>query len=521
MSSSASVNVSSEPSQTIAVYQNQVQQLDTINDEFNRIYTFFFSQNIQDSPLDMQCKNLLFTWKKIIEKCSRLLVQTAGVSGKQCLLMLDIYLDYLKRVYLKLHIATLDTSHGAAGENLITYNVFATMMLRLCSQLMVWVGTQITDENNTDFLDNNQLTAMVRAVIPTHIIKAPIYRVASLYDVLGYDLFDESLTIAQEYLDLVIAYERNRYVQDSNMQDELVAKADMLVNLLYEKTEKNDNNELKRMVLTAFMNNVWHIKNALAFAQQLERCTTQTPEMASSLMQHHRIIQSPFFLQMYMHMSQVERVIVDTYCGLVDHFFVHDRDKVSALFFYELEKTSTDLYRIKTHYAGGWLKWLWYGTLPVVDVITDMIAVLESLKKPRAGFFSMMNDIVSGNWLNGIKKIVKTDSGDYILEYANQLLGKRKFSDVKSATLYALLYASPFLLTKLIKYIFPSLSGDLQEKAASLLDDKTQTGNEGQDVIAFANKNPELIKQMCDRNPEIIDLLVQSLKQHAVIAAKE
>jgi hypothetical protein len=290
--------------------------------------------------------------------------------------------------------------------------------------------------------------------------------------------------------------------------------------------EEKETSAYVKIVLNAYMSNIWHIKQSLTFAQQLEQCASQSPEALSSFIKHHRVVQSPFFIQVYTHLDSIDRGIVDTYCALMDHFFSDNGIKESSAFRYDLEKTIIDLQRIKAQYSGGLLKKLWQGSLPHADVIADMINVLECVKNPQAGnqagYGSLIQDILSGDWLSGIKKIVKTESGDYVLECANQLLGRRQFGDVKSAALYALIYASPFLLTRIIKYVLPYLSGELKDKAAGLIGGNKQQGVTGEhDMVEFANKNPELMKNICEKDPGIIDLLAQSLRQHAVTEAKE
>ena len=206
---------------------------------------------------------------------------------------------------------------------------------------------------------------------------------------------------------------------------------------------------------------------------------------------------------------------VDQYIKLGDYYFSTQKIAAAGLFMGDLETTIEQLKSIqKTNppsiptivqklpkYLQYTLGYFVYSTNTWGDHIDAMVTILESIK----------TDInPSAQPANNDHK-----QGNVVLDFANQMLGKKQFGDVKSAALFVAAAASPFLLSKTLKLVLPYLSDDLQQTLKPLVGEDKPDQDKQKKLLEFVSTNPELIKQLTKNNPEILDLVATELKKMA------
>lgn len=479
---------------------------------------------------------------------------------EQRLLAMELLVESIKKSYLKMQLLTvgLDTYTHALLKKSFDQRLYHQALATIHLKLYSWLEQSWKQPMTMTPHSNNDITTIVREALPSHFSDSFLTyffadsHAETLLKILSVDLYEDYPAIVEDYLACMEACKSYTYSDDPKTYAKLTYRIDELIASLEEQRDEviPEEPEDVTTVLNFFITKLFCAKQRISFSQQLQEVNRLAPMLISIFMKHHRIIQSDEFITSYTAASSASRKHLDRYIVLVENFFSAAPTK-SLLFVSDVEIMIAGFKNIKptTPWSREALECMKdalacmkellnraqvtlglkkHGSDPKtadnrLHIFDEMLEVLTSIhghitQKPEEGssWSDVFSYIRSGQWLTGstIKNVIKSNDGNVSLELGN--LGTQNFTDFRSAAFQTLVCVSPFLFTKVFEYVKPKLDKTLGKQLDALTSPQSGgiAGNHDK-IIAFANNNPEIFKQLNQAHPEILDLLADSLKELA------
>lgn len=481
--------------------------------------------------------------------------------------LMEQFVEYIKKAHLKLELVTvgLDTNSHAFLDKPLEQRVYNQALATIHQELYLWLACAWKSMNTSTLsslgeLSNQHITEIVTQTLPEE------FRLPAL----GIDLYDDNSLLVDEYFACMEQCQNCKYAYDTKTYVALVSRLDGLIASF---------EEIQSELLDFFITKLFCTRQAIAFSAQLQDVNNLHSALISVFMKHHRLIQSNKFTTTYSKLSHADREYLDGYIVLIEHFFstpsfqsllfVNDIEAMISEFsrlIALVKKAKTP----KTDKPASWFAFMEKGehlmdraedlmernetvmekfqnivreffgrcegllgskktptehvmiTCQNQHLLEEMLDVLISIhthitQKPEeteSSWSELVAYVRSGTWFTG--NAIQNDEGNIALELASQALDSAKFTDAKSAAKQALIYASPFLFAKIVEYLRTRISTKLEPQLDGLTDHKGNGALANNDkIIDFAKNNPDVLKQLTQEHPEILDLLAESLKDLA------
>ncbi len=511
------------------------ERLDECAQSFSKLATTLIMPSALNDAAKAQFEYAVFLWEIKHKELSSNIQTQHDITNQ--LALLEHFVDCIKRIALKLQLLMVGKNQCKAAYihesvSLYTYQHILASCIMRCAQ---WLNLMWPKEsNNIQCIDNKALCNIINQAMPAYIKEKITYQTWASYfhkditDVLSCDLFEIAPKIADSCLQFIVEYENSKYAQTSL---NIVEKIATVTNILKELEQINSKREDQSLLI--LISRLLAIKHDLLFSQQLQVIAEKNEPLLPLYIKYYHLTQSTEFKNLYARATVEHQKTLDAYFSVAEHFFF-TQEEITPFFKYMIATTRAGIERIKNEYSSGkpalgvvhisFMKST-DGSVkqnPIVGLMTEALEILDVIQAryntPKqasddSNYSSIIDFITSGNWLSGgsIKKITQEKDLSYAVEFSEACLGKKNFQDIKSAALHALVYASPVLLMKIVEYLKP--------KEAPMLPVVTGGTSNHQQILEFAQKNPALIKQMTDKNPELLDMIASSLQ--ALVDKKE
>lgn len=464
------------------------------------------------------------------------------------------FIESIKKVYLKLELLTSGTKQNryALIKTPINQRIYQQILTEMYLELGdYFLGTSWS--NYDEAYPFPFLNEFLWSAIKTHSSQSLFMQIfldltsqneqeQKLKYAILVDLYQNHSTLAEEYLACMALHQSYKYDYNVHKHGLLVARLQSLMTLCQD--EKINESDDVHNVLNFLIAKLFSIRQEITFDQRLDGINKLYPDYITLFMKHDRIIKSTEFCQAYAALKREDQEHLDRYITLMEHFF-SARTTLPLLFVYDLEMTTAALKKLKQQSKSfaavmndmpkKMLKCahnFWHIKTSALDKAPknlhpfgEIFQVLKSIrqivtKKPDAhsSWSDILQYVRSGAWFqsSSVEKVSQDDSGNIALEFAQAALGNKKFTDMKSAALHVLAYASPFLLAKIVQHIKPRLNKELDTQLESLIDPAVAESKEQYSkIIDFAHTNPEILHKISEQHPEILDLIAMSLKELA------
>lgn len=507
------------------------QRFDALNNEFTQLTTILLQPSLLDSKQRLEYLTLLSSWQLMLKKSDEIVLiskQELQNDTETELTLCDDVLKYyfvlnnlieaMKNSFLKLHFlfAALEL-HGKTIAPRMFHGILVTIYAQQVNQFNKYLtSTDDVSNKQIDASANLHDTSIIKSFLPSGLLASSLSRILGiteygrlskqLFQVLDINLYEQSPTIVDTYITFIINYEMTKYSVDQKESESLLVKLELLLTLLYE--HRNNTSEPELTLFSTLIIKLLHIKQQLLFSQQLACISQQWPESVDLFCKHNRLIHSSEFIEAYIYLPITEQETLDKCIILIESFF--NQNNKSLNFEYELGSLKSQLLHLKTKYMNGALKRWVFGTHQVIIIFDEMLEIIQHIEvmlNHKNKNTNIVSYILSGAWLaeSDIKKVSSAPNNGIVIEFAKNLLGNKEFDDLKTAALHTLIYASPNLLNKVIDYLKPNLH---QSQLVAL--ESAQQNSEK--LLDFANKNPDVFKQLIQAHPEILEHLATSLQ---------
>ena len=498
-----------ETTTTTTAYPLQ-QHLHTTTAELTALCSTLLTPSLMGLDQKNSIQHLLWDWNQKSEQ-----VNLDPENAQYRAGLMQQFVEHAKSMWFALQLVSLDRSQYAhaffqhAPDEQTQQTYFFNALMDLHEWLNhAWNSKELMPFNPTDYVHSilDDYT-WLKLISGSH---------KRLYNALGVNLFLINPLFAEEYLKFWIDYEQTKFSHDDKTVSRHLKSVELLLALLAQTSMHGSPDELA--VLKFFINKLLVTKDRLLFAQKLATMVTKTPLLVGIFTKHYRFMQTTNQLELKKRLAKHKAsAVVDAYVTVVSAFLKDHTP--SPLLAYHAQTTLLLLETLSKKLAGSKIGLLFKSPDATAQAVQEMIETLELVKlqlpaleqthQKETGF---IQSLMSGNWLSGgsIKNVTQKGDGSVVLEFADKLLGAKKFDDIKTAAFHALMYASPFLFVKVVDLVKQYLSKE-QQAEATQLSDSNGTADPAK-VIEFATKNPELLQQLKHHNPEILDLVAQSLK---------
>ncbi len=516
------------PEPLVSQKKDMQQELAACNRDFDAYFTKFLNTSMLSNAARNTMHSIQAQWDIALRKTTEILKSiTKNAPSDQMehlknrVLLLTSYIRYLKDTHLKLQPLTVGQSeytHALISKPL-SHHDYQNLLITISNQLINWLQQAWVNNNNFVSDPHDLITQTIQKNLPDYIVSpsSKLYRLTcctkrfehSVMPVIATNLYYTWSHIADDFLALIITDQQIAYTTDpKTYADHATNINHVLEQLLSEKDTKDKNITLIRNIFIAKLTG---IKQKIALRQQLQQIATKGQTALALFIKHHSIVNTATFQQIRLTLPQAAQSIIDAYLTLTKYYF--SQADHSALFIHDLERTHEQIKQLEAAISRSWFLCLFAGqhafvpTLGIMDqMLTQISLTLKKGQNEQLG--GIMQYILSGDWLSqATLPGIKSKNGIFSLEFANQILGGQH-KDLKTAAFYALVYASPSIISKILTYLRPSMDKDLGNKVATVLNTETTPDK----LIDFVNKNPEVFKQLTHQQPELLDLLASRVK---------
>ena len=506
-------------------------QGDEANKDFITLTTTFIHQELLNEEQKINLYRITKAWQQTYESFKDECLH----NNPRCqhhALILTMYTDILKQALLKIQI--LSIKQQIPRNTMLVYKEAKTLvyraltdretsliLLNILTMLHTWYKEQWQQDTISSLVTNQDITTTVYNAIPTDMRRSYWLRNLILgngvYEPLTVNLFEDLPAFARDYIACIIMYHSLIHAANAETFAALEQSKEALWNTLSQLKETASLNSAQKLVLTLLDRKLFQID--IPFVKQLALLAKKNTTLLALFKRHTCLIQADAFEVFKNSRPAADKAVIESYVSLTHQFF-YSEQPLSESFAYELENVACYLQHLPENYDKGFIKRGWKGTTldeqiigEMCNIITDILANCSTAQAVPSSSNSLISYITSGQWLkNGsLKQVSQQSNGSIILDFASQLIGQKQFSNFKTAALYALIYASPFLLVKLIKFAWPWLSNDLKTQLSGFVG--TDAAKNQDSLMTFVSQNPDVIKQVCDKHPEIVDSIAQVLKQ--------
>ena len=514
-------------------------QITAIGQTYNLLHSQWFSPNLLTTEAD---KNTLmldkFAWDNAIDN----LMQQAEEQASSTL-DAEILATVINRRIAMVQAMVTDSTNAygflmlcTVGPKQTTQALLATP-LNACSlqQVLASVCHQLTVELMQALKQSikvqpvrTPLATIINTALDQHHCPRTMH---TRYDAQGYKYYvsindainvawlDQCPLVASAYLELMNSMRQNTFGnQEAPLNATIIAQADSCIKLATAKRQeltltKASTNRALELILDTVAAQLIAIKQAMVFTNLINHIATNKPELLPVFKQHCYLVQSLQIATLQAALKGAEKEAVDSYTSTIEQLFTQDAVSPSLLF--ALETCRTNLTQLKNDYYRGFAMrhtigqhWL----IPAIDTLLNNVEQAIEAVSPSAGGNGIVQYIMSGKWLAGSKlKSITKENGFFSLDFASDLLKKANVIDLKSAGIYALISASPFVLQQLIEYIRPRLDGTLNAQAEQLLHEQNKVKQQ-EKLMTFVTQNPAVFNELNKQHPELMDYLATAVK---------